>query len=112
MDKIRAIVWEFGGVIRNGELMQKGLDLVTNMESELDRLEPRGNGDGLRHTQARAALLTVRCILEAGLLREESRGVFFREDYPAPDDARWLCNIFISLDPLSRHLVLTEQRLI
>lgn len=109
LDDIRTVAWQYGGVIRSGDGMRRGVELVSNMESELDRMEPQENGAGLRHMQARAALLTLRCILEAGLLRHESRGAFFREDYPEPD-VRWLCNIHISLDETSGRLVLVEHR--
>lgn len=98
-------------MVRSGAGMRKGLELVSGMESELNRLVSLGNGDGLRHSQARSALLTLRCILEAGLLREESRGAFFREDYPEPDDARWLRTIQISQDRSSGRLVLQESLL-
>lgn len=111
LKRIRICAWDFAGVVRSGEGMRRGLELVVTLEAELDSLATQGNGDGLRHTQARSALLALRCILEAGLLREESRGAFFREDYPEPDDTRWRRNIHLSLDRSSGRLLLKEAAL-
>jgi succinate dehydrogenase/fumarate reductase flavoprotein subunit len=43
-------------------------------------------------------LLNAEMRLKAGLLRTESRGSHFREDYPARDDKNWLAWIVISAD--------------
>ena len=34
-------------------------------------------------------LLTASCMVDAALLRNESRGVHFRSDFPQPDDDKW-----------------------
>jgi succinate dehydrogenase/fumarate reductase flavoprotein subunit len=91
--------------------MRRGLELVSGLENELNAAKPMGNRDGLRHVQAQSALQTLRCIFEAGLLRTESRGAFFREDFPEQDDAQWLRNIRISLNRTSGQLLLSEKSL-
>ncbi len=48
-------------------------------------------------------------LLEAGLRRRESRGGFFREDYPEADDAKGRRNIEVSLDQTTGALVLDDK---
>jgi len=103
--KMRSTAWEFGGVVRNEKGMLKGLELVSGLESDLETLSPTGNSDGLLHSRVSSALLTLRCTLKSGLRREESRGAFFREDYPEQNDAHWRRNIYISHDLSSGRLV-------
>jgi L-aspartate oxidase len=88
--------------------MERGLDVVARLEAEARESSPTGVAEGLRRNQIYSALLTLRCILEAGLRREESRGAFFRQDHPEPDDARWRRNIRISLDAATDRLALEE----
>lgn len=111
IERVRSTAWEFGGVVRSEKGMIKGLELVSNLEIELETLVPANNSDGLFHSKVGSALLTLRCILESGLLRKESRGAFFREDIPEPDDSRWRRNICISLDRSSGRLVLKKTLL-
>ncbi|MEI3362283.1 MAG: hypothetical protein V8R75_06740 [Oscillospiraceae bacterium] len=40
-------------------------------------------------------LLLANIQIEASLLRKESRGVFYRNDYPQQDDTCWCKNIVV-----------------
>jgi L-aspartate oxidase len=46
-------------------------------------------------------LVVAHAMTESALAREESRGVHFRNDFPARDDARWL-----------RHLLWRDGRMV
>jgi succinate dehydrogenase/fumarate reductase flavoprotein subunit len=111
-NSIKMTAWENAGVIRSKEGMQEGLQSVARLKADLEALVPAGVAEGLRHNRANSALLTLRCILEAGLRREESRGALYREDFPETDDANWRRNILISLDGSTGDLVLKEKPLI
>jgi len=39
-----------------------------------------------------------KAIMRTSLEREESRGAFYREDFPERDDRNWLKNIILTLD--------------
>lgn len=54
-------------------------------------------------------LLNAEMKLRAGIFRTESRGTHFREDYPARNDAEWLCWVLLRKDQgdemtLSKHM--------
>jgi len=107
--RIKKTAWENVGIIRDLEGMQKGLELVSLMEGELETLAPGNITEGLRANRMRSALLTLSCTLKASLMRRESRGALYREDYPETDDANWLSNIFISLDSSTDNLILEDR---
>jgi len=108
-NRVKKTAWEQAGIIRDLEGMQKGLELVSMMEDELRALNPGNITEGLRANRTGSALLTLRCILRAGIMRKESRGALYREDYPETDDANWLRNIFISLDRNRDDLILEDR---
>ena len=89
--------------------MEEGLELVSLLKDELEALTPGNITEGLRADRIRSALLTLRCILKASLMRKESRGALYREDYPKSDDANWRRNIFISLDSSTDNLILEDR---
>ncbi|MFC1896513.1 FAD-binding protein [Thermodesulfobacteriota bacterium] len=107
--RIKKTAWENAGIIRDIEGMQKGLELVSLMEDELEALAPGNITEGLRVNRMRSALLTLGCILKASLVRRESRGALYREDCPETDDANWRRNIFVSLDSASDNLNLEDR---
>jgi succinate dehydrogenase/fumarate reductase flavoprotein subunit len=107
--KIKKTAWENAGIIRDLGGMEEGLELVSLMENELEALNPGNITEGLRDNRMRSALLTLRGILKAGLMRKESRGALYREDYPESDDVNWRRNIFISLDRSTDNLILEDR---
>ncbi len=107
--RIKKTAWENAGIIRDLEGIQEGLKRVSMMEDELESLTPCNITEGLRANRMHSALLTLRCILKASLMRKESRGALYREDYPETDDADWRRNIFTALDRSRGDLVLEDR---
>lgn len=95
-DKIKKIMWDKVGPLRDGAGLQQALD-------ELNRLAeddaPRMYAPTIRRMravyEARSMLLTARLVVTAALARTESRGAHYRLDYPYRDDRNWLRNIFV-----------------
>ena len=84
------------GPIRNGQSLQEGLSRVSEMEERLAALE--ADGKSLELNEVKGSVLISKAIMRASLEREESRGAFYREDFPQGDDERWLKNILLRLD--------------
>lgn len=79
---ISQIMTVHAGIIRNGDLLQEGLDKLQLLETELPKEENE------YYTLISHNLITVaRLIIRSALYRKESRGGHFREDFPASDDA-------------------------
>jgi L-aspartate oxidase len=72
--QIRTIMWQRVGIVRNGEDLAAAVADLDALEAELANHTT---------TSARNILLTGRLIARAALLREESLGSHFREDFPS-----------------------------
>jgi fumarate reductase (CoM/CoB) subunit A len=85
-------------IIKNEEILNDSLSEIRNLKKEaISNIKlPEKN---YRHL--RAALETLNMInvgevlILASLIRKESRGAHFREDFPEQDDNNWLKNIII-----------------
>jgi L-aspartate oxidase len=88
-DRLRSLLWEQVGVIRNG----KGLAAAQAELAALSRAYPL-LPSSRRGVEARNLLTLGELAARAALLREESRGGHFREDFPQRNDSRWLRHIF------------------
>jgi aspartate oxidase len=88
--KLRKIMWEDGGIVRNDaglisaigsvrELNEKSRTSLINCSSQhiIDTIE------------FSSATRIAGLILESALKRKESRGAHFREDFPKQDDENW-----------------------
>lgn len=89
--RLSDVMWEYAGVIRSEEGLRKGREMVSELKSELLGI---GVGDSGRAyniawhdwLNLRSLVETSEIIIDAALLRENSRGAHFREDYPATGD--------------------------
>jgi fumarate reductase (CoM/CoB) subunit A len=89
--RIREVMWEEGGIIRNREGLTHALSAVEEIHAELMGLpEPSDPADTQGLLELRLAARAAALILAAAMRREESRGAHFREDFPKPDDKNWL----------------------
>jgi succinate dehydrogenase/fumarate reductase flavoprotein subunit len=88
--RLRKIMWEEGGILRNRQGLTRALDEIKEMCQETSMLPLTGKPREIQTTlELRAAALTASLILQAALRREESRGAHLREDFPDRDDVDW-----------------------
>jgi succinate dehydrogenase/fumarate reductase flavoprotein subunit len=94
--QVQDLTWTHAGPIRNRQSLRDGLSRVSELEGRLAELEAAGRSIELNEVQG--SMLISKAIMRASQEREESRGAFYREDFPQSDDDHWLKNILLTLD--------------
>ena len=80
---------------RSKDRLEEALSKIEEVQQRLSELHARdGHGLGKCH-EAKSMALCAEMTLRAALMRTESRGSHFREDYPDRDDRNWLRWIII-----------------
>ncbi len=75
---------------RSKDRLEEALSKIEEVQHQLSELHAKdGHGLGKCH-EARSMALCAELTLRAALMRTESRGSHFREDYPERDDRNWL----------------------
>ncbi len=78
------------GPIRNEKKLKQALDAVLEIKEDVPKLVAKDYHELTRCIGVSNALLFPELISRCAVVRTESRGSHFREDYPARDDANWL----------------------
>jgi len=89
---LRKAMWDYVGIIRNGETLNLMLRKLRQLEKRINDL----NGDdgiNVQSLELKNMVLVCKLISTAALARKESRGTHYREDYPRTDDKSWLKHI-------------------
>ena len=93
--KVKAILWKYMGIVKNEYTLKAGLDKLLQMQREVSDLRAR-NDDEIRAAIEAANILDLgQIIATASQLRKETRGNYWRADYPQPDNDNWLKNIVV-----------------
>ena len=99
--QIRAVMREHAWVIKDEEGMRAGLDEIREIQ-EIQRMRalhstfkarPKDGFEWAAWIEVPNLLLVSELMLVGGIERRESRGAFFRDDYPETDNERWSKNI-------------------
>ena len=99
-DRLRTIMWEDGGIIREERGLTRALGAVKDIQKEGFMPSPQLDGKALVDLiELRSAARVAAIILEAALLRRESRGAHFRQDFPDQNDAEWQGHLQVQLSP-------------
>jgi succinate dehydrogenase / fumarate reductase flavoprotein subunit len=107
--EVQDLTWVHAGPIRDANSLEEGLSRVSEMEKRLWGLETGAKSVGLN--EVKCSLLVSKAIMRASLERKESRGAFYREDFPRRDDANWLKNIFLKLDRETGDFIVSHRRI-
>jgi len=86
LTSLQSLLWDKVGIVRSGEGLREAANILAAWEKELKQPTDRPSY-ALSHM-----VLVGRLMVEAALIREESRGAHFRSDFPHPSDA-WLKHI-------------------
>jgi fumarate reductase (CoM/CoB) subunit A len=101
-DRLRKIMWEDGGIIREEKGLSRALGAVKDLQNEASASSSESELNGkelLDSIELRSATSVATLILEAALMRRESRGSHFRQDFPGQNDAQWQGHLQVHLAP-------------
>jgi succinate dehydrogenase / fumarate reductase flavoprotein subunit len=109
--ELRDTMWNYGGVLKTREGLEKGIETIQDIEEKLPQAEARpdlAGFDDLAHFfDLRSMLFAGRVTLLSALAREESRGAHQREDYPKMSEAK---NILYLADDSIREVEVEKAR--
>ncbi len=88
---IQAVMTERAGVLRSQAGLVGGIAALDTVAGEA------GDQAGVPAWETTNLLTVSRALVEAALLREETRGSHWREDHPDRDDADWAVHIDVTL---------------
>ena len=95
---VRNVLREFGWVIKDEAGLKKGLEEIRKISDANSTFMGSSGKEIVNSFEAKNMLLTAELLLLGSLDRKESRGAFFRDDYPSTDDDNYLCNIVYKSD--------------
>ena len=90
---LKAAMTEHCWVIKDEAGLKAGLHKVQRLPSESTRFRASGGSEWLSAVEARNMLISAEMMLAGSIERKDSRGAFFRDDYPKTDNENWLKNI-------------------
>ncbi len=97
-DQLRELNWTKAGVARTGKGLLEASEEIESIHEEADRVRLQGGRAYNMAWNDWISLLNMvyisRLTIHSALLREETRGAHFREDYPEEDDRYGLFNVF------------------
>ena len=91
--KVKAATRRYAWVIKDEDGLTRGLSRIRQIRKDTGKLVTRNGYDWARALEARNLFLSAELLFIGSLERKESRGAFFRDDYPDTDNANWLRNI-------------------
>ena len=82
LSELRTVMFREGMVVRSEQGLKNALDTVYKLRSRLEEHPSEDGSEIARTRRMRGQLCTAECVLQAALLRKESRGSHCRSDYP------------------------------
>jgi succinate dehydrogenase/fumarate reductase flavoprotein subunit len=89
---LKDLAWRYASPERDEESLKEGLSRLPSIDREIDKVYPATLKDLFKKRDLENVALLLKAILKGSLLRTESRGSFFRKDFPNQDDKNWLKN--------------------
>lgn len=97
--QLQKLLWKSAGLVRNKSLLQEALRGIGEIEDKAQSVsispERVYNTEIADYLELQFMLVTARLVLQAALLREESRGAHLRSDFPENGGEAWRKNIVL-----------------
>ncbi len=90
--QLKDLAWKYAGPVREESSLQEGLLRLATLEKKIEAIYAATLGDLFMKRELENGALLIKAILRGSVLRRESRGSFYRSDFPDQDDASWLKN--------------------
>jgi succinate dehydrogenase / fumarate reductase flavoprotein subunit len=97
--QIRDVMWDHMGYIKSEKSILEGLQGLNRIRAEslpnmrLGTRSKRFNMDWIEAVDVLDMLVACELLMRFSLFRKESRGGFYREDYPLTDNVHWLKHV-------------------
>jgi succinate dehydrogenase / fumarate reductase flavoprotein subunit len=109
---LRNIMWEYGGVVKNKEKLEKGLSEIEGLKESSKNLDVRPDSEGYQDLMLafdlEASIASSEATLKSALNREESRGAHQRDDFKDLSE-NGNVNIRVELDDNKEIKLLKEE---
>lgn len=84
--KLKKVMWDGAGIVRSNQRLQNALEQINSIREQAKKLYPISPGV----IELKNMLTIAWLIVQSALLRKESRGLHYNEDYPNADDKNFL----------------------
>ena len=91
--KLKKIIWQGAGIIRNSQSLEDVLAQIEEMKSTSVKIGSRI----VDYLEFKNMLLIGEIITRAALYRTETRGSHYRTDFPKKDDLNWQYHSFLTM---------------
>lgn len=98
-NELKQLMWEKVGLVRNGENLKEAEKKLTELQERVKNVVVNGpksyNLTWQEYLNIKNLVSIAKMVTSSALLREESRGSHYREDFPESVDEQWLKNISV-----------------
>ena len=95
---LKDLAWKYAGPVRDEESLKEGLNQLVSVEKRIERVYSATLKDLIRKRDLENVALLLKAILKGSLFRTESRGSFFRKDFPNQDNQHKMKNTCYRLE--------------
>lgn len=99
-EELGKVMWDRVGIVRHGDRLKQAIQEIAVLQERAAKVASKGGrmfNLGWQQALDITNLLTAsELIARSALTREDSRGAHYREDFPEPDNANWLKNIYLT----------------
>jgi len=93
-ERLAKIMFTKAGIVRNRDQLEKAKKEIDILAHEIETvMRCKNSKDVMRAFELLNQITTARLVIRGALIRAESRGSQYREDFPETDDSRWQISI-------------------
>jgi succinate dehydrogenase/fumarate reductase flavoprotein subunit len=96
--ELKQLFYRYVGPVRSGPALEEGLQKLQQLAGRAEGLSCKTTRDLKEAMETKSMLLLGKALMQAALLRKESRGGHYREDFPQREDSAWLRPVIVSHD--------------